>query len=150
MENTLRVYDDLTGETERYRRIYSGKSFWKLYMDEFLEILRAFDDKRLNILAYILKNTHPSTNRFSGTYRSISNACDVSLSTVTQVMKLLRDKKFIKKLQNGTYIISPNVLMKGDDRKMGRILREFLSCTNETPASADADTNRDVHAEDKG
>ena len=148
MENRLLIIDESTGETETYRREYNKKSFWKLYINELLAVLRAFDDKRLDVFAYILGNTHPSSNRFTGTYRSISKACDVSLTTVTQVMKLLRDIKFIKKLQNGTYIVSPFVLMKGDDRKMGKLSVEYLNAEKETPVSADADNNCDSHAED--
>lgn len=123
--SVVSVVDESTGEVKDYRRVYSGKQFWKLHMKDFLKVLRAFESKQLNVLIYILENTKSSTNTFTGTFRSISKACKVSLSTVTQVMDLLQKSGFIVKLQNGNYIVSPNVLMKGDERKRGMLLQSY-------------------------
>ena len=117
--------DPLTGEFLGY----SDNQFWKLYMKNFLNILREFKNKQLDVFIYILENTHPSTNTFTGTYRSISKACKVSLSTVTQVMCLLQKNGFIAKLQNGSYIVSPHILIKGNEQKRGMLLRDYHSAT---------------------
>ena len=139
------LVDKSTGEAEEYKRKYRGRSFWKLHMKDFIDVLRAFKNKQLNVLAYILEHTKASTNTFTGTYRGISKACNVSLATVTQVMSLLQKKGFMKKLQNGIYIISPDILMKGDEMKRGRLLCDYGLATRDMAApKGEADTGTDA------
>ncbi len=53
------------------KKVYGQKNFWKLYLSDFLHVLDGIENKQVAILKYILDNTHPSTNMFIGTYKTI-------------------------------------------------------------------------------
>lgn len=146
--------DEETGEVyetqETYKKIYGSSHFYKLYKKDFVNVLEAFENKQMKVFAYILKKMKPSTNYFLGTYRSISKDCDVSLDTVRQVMTKLQERKFIQKVQNGVYFISPYILVQGNDSKKRMLEREFdeaarnAKTEKENPAPADNAGKEDV------
>lgn len=111
--------------SQKQEPIYGSMPFWKLNMKGFVNVLEKFPDKKIKVLSYILKHTHPSTNEFGGTYREISKACGVSLDTVERVMKLLQDAQFLMKKRNATYFVSPDILMKGTDAKKQMLFANF-------------------------
>ena len=115
------IVDPSTGEA---KPIYGSMPFWKLNMKGFVKVLEKFQDKQMRVFAYILKNTHPSTNEFGGTYREIREACGVSLDTVERVMKLLQEAGFLMKKRNGAYFVSPDILMKGTEAKKSKLLAD--------------------------
>ena len=92
---------------------------------DYLQILGGFEYKQLDVMIYIMENTHSSNNTFIGTYRSIAEKTDVSLDTVRRTMVYLQEKKFLKKVQNGVYQVSANVLMKGNDHKKQMLLSYY-------------------------
>lgn len=49
----------------------------------------------------------------------------MSLDTATKVMKKLQDNKFITKVQNGVYQVSPNIMMKGSEYKKSLLLNYY-------------------------
>lgn len=107
------------------KRIYGTKQFWKVYLMDFLSILGIVDNKQLDVFIYIAENTNQSTNLFIGTYRTISEDVNVGLSTVTRIMKKLQENNFIKKKQNGVYLVNPNIMMKGNDNKRQMLLSYY-------------------------
>lgn len=125
----LALIDTSTGELVPYEPDSapprSTMQFWKLNMKGFLNVLSKFENKQIRVFCYILSKTHPSTNEFGGTYREIAKACDVSLDTVERVLKLLQDAGFIMKIRGGSYFVSPDILMKGDDVKKSQLLRNY-------------------------
>nr|HEF1067544.1 replication/maintenance protein RepL [Campylobacter jejuni] len=80
---------------------------------------------QLDVFIYIAENTNQSNNLFIGTYRSISEDVGVGLSTVTRIMKKLQESNFIKKKQNGVYLVNPNIMMKGNDTKRQILLSYY-------------------------
>ena len=71
------------------------------------------------VLVWMIKNKDPN-NRIIGTVRSIAEAVGVTHPTVTEVLKKLREKNFIHRVQNGVYMLSPHILSYGG--KKGIIL----------------------------
>ena len=114
------------------KRVYGAKSFWKVYLMDFLMVLGIIDSKQLDILIYIVQNTSPSENLFIGTYKKISKECKVSEPTIAKVMKKLQANNFIKLQQNGVYRVNPNILMRGDDRKRQILLTYYNNDQPET------------------
>ncbi|MET1123533.1 replication/maintenance protein RepL, partial [Priestia megaterium] len=45
--------------------------------------------------------------------------------TVATIMKKLQENNFIKKKQNGVYIVNPNIMMKGNDTKRQILLSYY-------------------------
>lgn len=128
-EKKRTLVDQDTGEIVHVdqitKRVYGTKNFWKMYLMDFLNVLGIIDNKQLDVFIYIAENTNPADNLFIGTYRSISEDVEVGLSTVTRIMKKLQENKFIKRKQNGVYIVNPNVMMKGNDTKRQILLSYY-------------------------
>ena len=109
------------------KRVYGSKNFWKMYLMDFLMVLGIIDSKQVDIFIYIVENTNPSTNIFLGTYDKIAADVGVSRPTIARIMKKLQDNNFVKRIQNGAYLVNPNILMKGNDRKRQILLSYYDS-----------------------
>lgn len=92
-------------------------AFWKVYMKGFTKVLSSLQCKQVDVLVYILEHTRSSDNTLSATYRQISDDTGVSLDTVTRIMGKLQKIRFLTKVHNGLYTVSPDVIMKGNDHK---------------------------------
>lgn len=109
------------------KRVYGSKNFWKCYLMDFLTVLGIIDSKQLDVFIYIVENTKPSTNMFIGTYTKIAKDVGVSRPTIATIMKKLQENNFIKKVQNGVWLVNPNILMKGNDNKRQILLSYYTS-----------------------
>ena len=96
-----------------------------MYLGDFLPVLGIVENKQVDILIYILENTHPSTNMFVGTYKTIQKNTHTSETTIAKVMKKLQKQGFLKKIQNGLWQVSPNIMMKGNENKKQLLLSYF-------------------------
>lgn len=112
------------------KRVYGTKAFWKCYLMDFLTVLGILDSKQVDIFIFIVENTDPSTNVFIGTYKHIAKSLGVSEPTIAKIMKKLQEHRFIKRVQNGVWLVNPNILMKGNDSKRQILLSYYES---ETP-----------------
>lgn len=107
------------------KRALGQKQFWKVYLMDFLSVLGIIDSKQLDVLIYILENTTSANNIFLGTYRVIAEKTGISLDTVRRTMVKLQQNGFIKKIQNGAYQVSPNIMMKGNEHKKQLLLNYY-------------------------
>lgn len=125
------LVDTETGEViwvdQITKRTYGTKNFWKCYLMDFLNILGIIDNKQLDIFIYIIENTNQSNNMFIGTYNKISKDVGCSSATIAKIMKKLQENNFIKKVQNGVWLVNPNILMKGNDNKRQILLSYYES-----------------------
>ena len=110
------LIDQETGEIivvdQISKRIYGQKNFWKMYLMDFMSVLGIIDSKQLDIFIYIAENTNPSTNTFIGTYSKISKDVNVSRPTISTIMKKLQANNFIKKVQNGVWLVDSDFIEK--------------------------------------
>lgn len=106
---------------------YGTKAFWKCYLMDFLSVLGIIDNKQLDIFIYIAENTNASSNLFVGTYKKIAKDVGVSSATIAKIMKKLQTNNFIKRVQNGLWLVNPNILMKGNDHKRQILLTYYES-----------------------
>lgn len=137
-----------TGESRlvevREKKIYGSEHFWKLYLARFLKVLDTFKSKEVIVLVHILRNMETSNNTFTGSYRKISKDISreqkkrgergISLDSVRRTMKVLQDAEFLVKRQNGVYMVSPDILMKGDDNKRAMLKKKFAEAADKKPA----------------
>lgn len=107
------------------KRVYGTRNFWKCYLMDFLTVLGIVDSKQLDIFIFIVENTNQSNNVFLGTYKHISEQVGCSSTTIAKIMKKLQEKNFIKKIQNGAWLVNPNILMKGNDNKRQILLSYY-------------------------
>lgn len=109
------------------KRSYGSRNFWKMYLMDFLTVLGIIDSKQLDVFIYIAENTNQSTNIFMGTYDKISKDVNVSRPTISKIMKKLQENGFIKKIQAGAWLVNPNIMMRGNDRKRQILLSYYES-----------------------
>lgn len=107
------------------KRVYGTKQFWKCYLMDFLSILGIMDNRQVDVFIYIVENTNPQTNLFIGTYNQIAKNINVSYGTVVTIMRKLIKNNFVKRVQNGLYLVNPNILMKGNDHKRQILLSYY-------------------------
>ena len=125
------LVDTQTGEViwvdQITKRTYGTKNFWKCYLMDFLTVLGIIDSKQLDVFIYIVENTQQANNTFIGTYTKIAKDVGVSRPTIAAIMKKLQENNFIKKVQNGVWLVNPNILMKGNDTKRQILLSYYES-----------------------
>ena len=109
------------------KMVYGQKNFWKCYLMDFLSVLGILDSKQVDVFIYIVENTNQSNNIFLGTYNKIAQDVGVCRQTIATIMKKLQEHNFIKKLQNGAWLVNPNILMKGNDNKRQILLSYYES-----------------------
>ncbi len=128
------LIDQETGEVievdQITKRSLGQKQFWKVYLVDFLQILGLAENKQIDILIYVLENTNSSNNTFIGTYKKISNELKVSETTIAVIFKKLQENKFLTKVQNGVYQVSPLIMMKGSDYKKQLLLNYYKEDDN--------------------
>ena len=125
------LVDRATGELilvdQITKRTYGTKNFWKCYLMDFLTVLGIIDSKQLDVFIYIVENTQQANNTFIGTYSKIAKDVGVCRQTIATIMKKLQENSFIKKVQNGVWLVNPNILMKGNDTKRQILLSYYES-----------------------
>ena len=130
-KKTRQLLDVETGEVfeanQVIKRTYGEKQFWKMYLMDFLSVLGVFDSRQVDVFIYIAENTNASNNMFIGTYSKISKDVNVSSSTIAAIMKKLQAHNFIKKVQNGVWLVNPDIIMKGNEKKRELLLTYFNS-----------------------
>lgn len=130
-EQKRELLDTKTGEyiyvDQITKRVYGTKNFWKCYLIDFLSVLGVFDSRQVDVFIYIVENTNRATNIFLGTYAKIAADIGCSSATIATTMKKLKDNNFIRKVQNGVWLINPNILMRGNDNKRQILLSYYES-----------------------
>jgi len=125
-----RLIDQETGEliqvSQIVKRTYGTKAFWKCYLMDFLQVLGIVNNKQIDVFVYIIENTNPATNMFIGTYDRIAEGAGACRQTISIIMKKLQEHNFIKKVQNGVWLINPDILVKGNDNKRQLLLSYYL------------------------
>ena len=130
-----RLVDEQTGEvmevTQTTKLRYGSTHFWKCYMKKFLEVMKSLNSKQFKVFIYIIEHTNSSTNQFVGTYDKIVKDTKCCRQTVTVAMKVLQKTNFIKKIQNGVWMVNPEILLKGNDAKQFMLMSNFKSASSE-------------------
>lgn len=109
------------------KRVYGSRSFWKMYLMDFLMVLGIIDSKQVDIFIYVVENTNQSTNLFIGTYKKIADDVGCSQTTIAKIFKKLQANNFIKRVQSGVWFVNPNILMRGDEHKRQILLSYYES-----------------------
>lgn len=158
----LEVVDPATGQVlemiQTTKLRYGSKHFWKCYLNEFIEVMESLSGKQFDVFLYIVKHTKQSDNKYIGTYEKIIKGSKCSRQIVAKTMKNLQDCDFIRKIQNGVWMVNPYILMKGDGQKQVILRKEYESVNpaeeetkkeNGTDADTENTTNTDTKATTK-
>lgn len=118
-----------TGEIETFtvieKNISKDFNWHKIWLQDVLNILDSFGNKKILVITYLLKIMRNEDNTISGTYRDISEKCGVSLPTVSMVMNELISSDIIRKITTATYQFNPSLIMKGSGEKRTNLLVKY-------------------------
>ena len=79
------------------------------------------------VLAWLIKNKD-SNNRIIGTFAHIAKECDTTIPTVSNLFQKLYKKEFLRKVQNGIYMLSPRLLRHGSQTKGAILFKKWGDC----------------------
>lgn len=99
-------------------------NFDKIWMLHVLDSLDAIGNQKIKVMNALikLKDTH---NQIVTTQRALGKFAGVSLPVVNQTLQILVDSDFIRKKQNGVYMINPNFLFKGTRSNRMNVLLQY-------------------------
>lgn len=101
-------------------------NFTKMWMKNFISTLDIVGNQKTRLCFWIIDHVDKE-NRLIGAYRTIASQSGMSLDTVRITMKLLMDADFMRKVQNGVYVINPNLVFKGTRNARMNVLNQFTS-----------------------
>lgn len=126
---TVKYLNTVTNQIEEFsvidKNITTDMNFHKIWLQDVLNILDSFGNKKILVITYLLKIMRNEDNTFSGSLREISEQCQISLPTVNLVVKELIETNIIKKIALGTYQFNPDIIVKGSSNKRKNLLIRY-------------------------
>ena len=118
-----------TGEYHEFtvvkKNISQDFNFHKIWLQDVLNVLDSFGNKKILVITYLLKNMRNEDNTVSGSYREFAKGCGVSLPTVSVVLNELLESDILKKIKLGTYQFNPSLIVKGNSDKRRNLLIQY-------------------------
>lgn len=87
-------------------------NFHKVWMKTFIYSLDLIGNQKLKVATEIIQSLNRE-NQLIMTQRALAEKAEVSLSTVTETINILKDANFLKQTSHGVYAVNPNILYKG-------------------------------------
>lgn len=109
-----------------YSKPTSDNNFHKVWTEPLVEILLQSSDKKLRVLAYLLK-TKNSENIVIANQRKIAEECGITVPTVSKSISILKSLDCVRILQNGVYQLNPSVAFKGSSNRRQGALAVYKS-----------------------
>ena len=101
-------------------------NFHKIWMRNFISTLDLVGNQKTKLAFWIIDNLNKE-NQLVMTYRQIAEKTNISLDTVRITMKVLLDADFLRKINNGAYMVNPDIVFKGAKSNRLNILNEYQS-----------------------
>jgi hypothetical protein len=121
--------NSVTGEVSEFvvieKNVEKDFNFHKIWLQDVLNVLDSFGNKKILVLSYLLKIMRNEDNTFSGTYREIAQVINVSVKTVNVVFNELFESNFIKKISSASYRFNPDIIIKGRGEKRKNLLIKY-------------------------
>lgn len=110
-----------TGEVEDFQVTSVEErdfNFHKIWMKNFINTLEIVGNQKSKLCFWIIDNLNKE-NQLCMTYRQIAEKTKISLDTVRVTMKLLLEADFLRRVNQGCYVVNPDVIYKGS--RTGRL-----------------------------
>jgi len=128
-KSTYMLIDRITGEEVNIDLFIEKASseYWeKAYAKTLAEYINISGTNTNKVLAYLIKQK-TIENIINGTVREIAVKAEASHTTVAKVFKVLQKKKLLKKVRNGCYFLSPDILRHGSANRGAMLIRMWDS-----------------------
>lgn len=118
---TQKFVNVATGEVEDFQVTSIEErdfNFHKVWMKNFINTLEIVGNQKSKLCFWIIDNLDKE-NQLCLTYRQIAEKTNISLDTVRVTMKLLLEADFLRRINQGCYVVNPDVVYKGS--RTGRL-----------------------------
>lgn len=113
LSNNGEVINLDTGEILTESKGQHGDSnFHKVWMNRMYDIIYDIGNNKTKLLFFLIRKAD-GENKVCMTYRQMAKESGISLDAVRMAMDKLFANGFIRKINNGNYIINPNIVFKG-------------------------------------
>ena len=113
------------------KNVENDFNFHKVWLEDLIGILEIIGTKKLVIVKWILNNFNDKDNIVFFTQRKLVKELGISIKTINETIKLLLENNFMKKIQNGVYMINPDILVKGKTGKRMNLLIQYNNINGE-------------------
>ena len=124
---TQQYINSNTGETEDFSVVSVEErdfNFHKVWMRNFIATLDIVGNQKTRLCFWIIDNLNKD-NMLTYTYRQIADKTGMSLDTVRVTMKCLLEADFLRKHNQGCYIVNPDIVFKGSRTGRMNILTQY-------------------------
>lgn len=101
-------------------------NFHKFWMKNFIQTLDIVGNKKTKLCFWVIDNLDRE-NKLCKTYRQIAVESGISLDTVRITMQLLLESNFIRRINQGCYIVNPDVSFKGTRKGRMNVLNIYAA-----------------------
>lgn len=108
-------------------------NFSKVWMRSFLATLDLVGNAKTKVAYWIIDHID-RMNQLTYTYRQMADETGMSLDTVTATMKALLEADFLRRKNQGCYIVNPNVIYKGTHNARLNVLTQYGDLEREKSA----------------
>lgn len=91
-------------------------NFSKVWMRQYLLTMDLIGNQKIRVANWIIDHLDRD-NRLICTFRRIADETGISLFTVRETMSALQEANFLKKIQNGAYMVNADIYFKGGHNK---------------------------------
>ena len=125
--NERELVDPQTGETVQVKQIVERSkdaNFQKMFMMHILDALDEVTTKKFDVVMHLLEEKN-NQNLIISTHKQIAKEINASPTTVSNTMKILKEKNFLTMINKGVYRINPNMIFKGGHNQRMDVLRTY-------------------------
>lgn len=143
---TVQYVNAQTGELEEFQVTNIEDrdfNFTKIWMRNFIGTLDIVGNQKTRLAFWVIDNLDKE-NKLCYTYRQIADKTGMSLDTVRITMKLLQDADFLRKFNNGTYIVNPDISFKGARNGRLNVLNQYQDAEKGDSELSDAIRLRNI------
>jgi hypothetical protein len=116
-----------TGEIEKMQTVRMEErdfNFDKIWIMHILDSLEAVGNQKIKVMNELIKMKN-NDNLIVATQDVICKKTGVSRPVVSQTLNILIESNFMKKIQNGVYMINPDTLFKGGKANRMNVLLKY-------------------------
>ena len=110
---------------------YGEETYKRTYKSFFTSCFRYADSTKTKVLFYILSTLKYKQYKYVAKTDAIAKGAGVSRASVFDALKEMQAEDFIRKVQNGVWMINPNLISDLDELLRKRLAREYYSLENE-------------------
>lgn len=113
-------------------------NFHKVWMKNFINTLEIVGNQKSKLCFWIIDNLNRD-NQLCMTYRQIAEKTHISLDTVRVTMKLLLEADFLRRVNQGCYVVNPDIVFKGSRNGRLNVLNTYTDAEKHEASEVSVD-----------